>query len=306
MCDDGLSGERGQQEITDTMTAILLDGRAVARRLRAALRDEIAAFGAQHGYPPRLSVVQVAGDAAADSYVRSIRKQCESTGIAFQHEHLPADTPQPTLNATLDRLSHDAEVQGILLELPLPAHLDLHQALFHLDFRKDVDGIHPTNAGLLSQGQPAMAACAPEGGMVLLEEYDIALAGKHVAMVGWGASVGRPLTGMLLRANATVTVCHSQTIGLAEIVRGCDIVAVAVGQRNLITGDMLRSGAVVLDFGINVGDDGAIVGDVHFDSASAVVSAITPVPGGTGPMTNLILLRNVLKAAHWQIRSPFA
>ncbi len=288
------------------MTATLLDGRTVARKLRAALHAEISAFVAAQGITPCLSVVQVAGDPAADSYVRSIRKQCDSTGIAFQHEYLPADTSQMTLNRLLDRLSDDPAVQGILLQLPLPAQLDLHQALFHLDFRKDVDGIHPINAGLLSQGQPAMAACAPEGGMVLLAEYDIGLAGKHVAMVGWGASVGRPLTGMLLRANATVTVCHSQTRGLAEILRGCDIVAVAVGHANLITGDMLRPGAVVLDFGINVREDGAMVGDVEFASASAVAGAITPVPGGTGPMTNLILLRNVLKAAHWQIQSPFA
>jgi methylenetetrahydrofolate dehydrogenase (NADP+)/methenyltetrahydrofolate cyclohydrolase len=287
------------------MTAILLDGRSVARTRRAALRERIIGLHAEHGIVPCLAVVQVAGDPAADAYVRSIRKQCEQVSIVFLLEHLPADTSQATLNQTLARLSADPMVQGILLQLPLPDHLDLHHALLHLDFHKDVDGIHPTNAGLLAQGQPAMAACASAGGMALLHHYDIPIEGKHVAMVGWGMAVGRPLTGMLLRANATVTVCHAHTVGLVDILKTCEIVAVAVGHSNLITGEMLRPGAVVLDFGINVQPDESIVGDVDFASASRVASAITPVPGGTGPMTNVILLENVLKATEWQIRPPF-
>ncbi|NJK81559.1 MAG: bifunctional 5,10-methylenetetrahydrofolate dehydrogenase/5,10-methenyltetrahydrofolate cyclohydrolase [Chloroflexaceae bacterium] len=285
------------------MPATLLDGRAVAQQMRATLQDEVGLFQQQYGYPPRLAVVQVAGVAASDRYVRNIRKQCEAVGMAFQLELLPEDVAQAVLEQQLAHLSAEAAVHGILLQLPLPAHLSLQQALFQLDYRKDVDGIHPTNAGLLVQGQPALLPNPPAGGIALLKHYNIPLKGRNVAMVGWGMVVGRPMTALLLRENATVLVCHSQTADIPAILRVCDIVVVAVGKPELITGEMLRPGAVVIDFGINVQPDGSMVGDVDFNSAFELASAITPVPGGTGPMTNVMLLQNVLMAARQQQRN---
>jgi methylenetetrahydrofolate dehydrogenase (NADP+)/methenyltetrahydrofolate cyclohydrolase len=279
------------------MTATILDGRALAKTLREELRADVQTFNADAGAGPALAVVQVVGDPASDRYVRSIQKSCVDIGIAFVHRLLPADTAQSTLEATVRELSADRAISGILLQLPLPAGLVSAGAIAQLDPRKDVDGIHPISAGLLAQGRPSLLPNTPAGGMELLRRNGIALAGKRALVVGRSNIVGKPMALLLLQENATVTIAHSRTPDLAGVVRAADIVVAAVGRAGLITGAMLRPGAVVVDFGINVLDDGAMVGDVDFASAAEVAGAITPVPGGTGPVTNVMLLRNVLQAA---------
>lgn len=279
------------------MTATILDGRALAQELRAELQADVAAFTGQNGRPPQLAVVQVQGDAASDRYVRSIRKICDSMGVAFQLAHLSADVAQTRLDATIGALSADENIHGVLIQMPLPAPLSAEQAVMHLDYRKDVDGIHPISAGLLAQGRSALVPNTPAGGMELLRRYGIELAGRRAAVVGRSAVVGRPMAALLLHANATVTICHSRTRDLGAVLRECEVVAVATGRPGLVTGAMLRPGAVVVDFGVNVQPEGGIVGDVDFASAVEVAGAITPVPGGTGPVTNVMLLRNVLTAA---------
>ena len=279
------------------MTATILDGRALAKTLREELRAEIQTFIADTGVTPALAVVQVAGDAASDRYVRGIQKACADTGIDFVHRLLPADTAQSTLEAAVGDLSGDGAISGILLQLPLPASLSSARAIARLDPRKDVDGVHPTSAGLLMQGLPSLIPNTPAGGMELLRRNGIALAGKRAVVVGRSNIVGKPMALLLLQENATVTIAHSRTPDLAGLVREAQIVVAAVGRAGLITGAMLRPGAAVVDFGINVLADGAMVGDVDFASAAEVAGAITPVPGGTGPVTNVMLLRNVLQAA---------
>lgn len=282
------------------MTAKILDGRALAKELREELRTEVAAFTRDHKYAPLLAVVQVQGDAASDRYVRSIRKICDAVGFAFRLEQLPADGSQVELEASISMVSLDANVHGVLIQMPLPPHLSAEQAVMHLDYRKDVDGIHPMSAGLLAQGRAALVPNTPAGGMELLRRYNIDIAGRHAAIIGRSAVVGRPMAALLLNANVTVTICHSRTSDLGAILHTCDLVVTAVGRPGLITGSMLRPGTVVVDFGINLLPDGTMAGDVDFASAVEVASAITPVPGGTGPVTNVMLLRSVLIAARKQ------
>lgn len=279
------------------MNATILDGRVLAKQLREGLRAAILDFTATHRNAPALAVVQVSGDAASDSYVRSISKACEAVGIRFIHQLLPAGTAQATLEAVLKGLSANREVDGILLQLPLSSGLNAHRAVALIDPRKDVDGATPTSAGLLAQGLPSLLPNTPAGGMELLRRYTIPLAGKRAVVVGRSNIVGKPMALLLLHEHATVTIAHSRTPDLAAVVREADIVVAAVGKPGLITGDMLKPGAIVIDFGINMRDDGTMVGDVDFASAAEVAGAITPVPGGTGPVTNMMLLRNVLQAA---------
>jgi methylenetetrahydrofolate dehydrogenase (NADP+) / methenyltetrahydrofolate cyclohydrolase len=279
------------------MAATILDGRALAKTMREELRAEVQQFIQIHEAAPTLAVVQVAGDAASDSYVRSINKACEAAGITFLHQLLPGDTPQERLEMTIRTLSADNTVHGVLLQLPLPKGLDATGAIAQLDPRKDVDGVTPTSAGLLAQGLPSLLPNTPAGGMELLRRNGIRLAGQRAVVIGRSNIVGKPMALLLLREHATVTIAHSRTPDLAAVVREADIVVAAVGRAGIITGDMLKPGAVVVDFGINLLDDGRMVGDVDFESAAAVAGAITPVPGGTGPVTNMMLLRNVLQAA---------
>lgn len=279
------------------MTATILDGRALAKTMRDELRAEIQQFTASRGGAPVLAVVQVAGDAASDSYVRSINKACDAVGITFLHHLLPAGTAQARLEMIVRALSADDTVHGVLLQLPLPKDLDATGAIAQLDPRKDVDGVTPTSAGLLAQGLPSLLPNTPAGGMELLRRNGIELAGRRAVVIGRSNIVGKPMALLLLREHATVTIAHSRTRDLAAVAREADIVAAAVGRAGIITGGMLKPGAVVVDFGINVLDDGRMVGDVDFESAAMVAGAITPVPGGTGPVTNVMLLRNVLQAA---------
>jgi methylenetetrahydrofolate dehydrogenase (NADP+)/methenyltetrahydrofolate cyclohydrolase len=284
------------------MTATILDGRALAKTLREELRGEIQRFAAASGITPTLAVVQVAGDAASERYVRTIDKACSDVGITFVHRLLPADTPQALLEAAMRELSDDSAVSGILLQLPLPPGRSAIDVISQLDPRKDVDGVHPTNTGLLAQGLPSLIPNTPAGGMELLRRNGIAFVGKHAVVVGRSNIVGKPMALLLLHEHATVTIAHSRTHDLAAVVRQADIVVAAVGRAGLITGAMLRRGAVVVDFGINVLENGTMVGDVEFASAAEVAGAITPVPGGTGPVTNVMLLRNVLQAARDLVR----
>jgi methylenetetrahydrofolate dehydrogenase (NADP+) / methenyltetrahydrofolate cyclohydrolase len=284
------------------MTATILDGRALAKTLREELRTKIQTYIAHASAPPTLAVVHIAGDAASDRYVRSIQKACADVGIAFVHRLLPANISQSLLDAAVRDLSADRAVSGILIQLPLPAGLASASAINQLDPRKDVDGVHPLSAGLLAQGLPCLLPNTPAGGMELLRRNGIALAGKHAVVVGRSNIVGKPMALLLLQEHATVTIAHSRTPDLAEVVRAAEIVVAAVGRAGLITGKMLRPGAVVVDFGINVLEDGTMVGDVDFASAAEVAGAITPVPGGTGPVTNVMLLRNVLQAARRELK----
>jgi methylenetetrahydrofolate dehydrogenase (NADP+)/methenyltetrahydrofolate cyclohydrolase len=221
--------------------------------------------------------------------------------VAFQLERLPEGVSQQALEQCVRALSADPMVHGILIEMPLPTHLSTQRVVLCLDHRKDVDGIHPLNVGLIAQGRPALIPNTPAGGMELLHRYGIELARKRAAVVGYSDVVGRPMAELLLADHATVTICHIHTPDLAAVLRECEVVVVAVGKAGLVTGSMLRPGAVVIDFGINVGPDGNIVGDVDFASAIDVASAITPVPGGTGPVTNIMLLRNLCIALHRQM-----
>lgn len=279
------------------MSAMILDGRALAKSLRDELRDQVQQHVAGGGAAPALAVIQVAGDAASDSYVRSIARACESVGALFQHQLLPPETSQEALEAAVRVASDDPTIHGILLQLPLPKGLDAGRVIAQLDPRKDVDGVTPTSAGLLAQGLPCLLPNTPAGGMELLRRNGVAIAGKRAVVVGRSNIVGKPMALLLLHEHATVTIAHSRTPDLAAVVRAADIVAAAVGRAELITGAMLKPGAVVIDFGINVLADGRLVGDVEYASAAEVAGAITPVPGGTGPMTNMMLLRNLLQAA---------
>ena len=279
------------------MTATILDGRALAKTLREEIRAEVQAFAAARGIAPALAVLQVAGDAASDSYVRSIGKACEGVGARFVHQLLPAEIGQAALEAAVRAASDDLGIHGVLLQLPLPKGLDAAAVIAQLDPRKDVDGVTPTSAGLLAQGLPALLPNTPAGGMELLRRHGVQLVGKRAVVVGRSNIVGKPMALLLLHEHATVTIAHSRTPDLAAVVREADIVAAAVGRAGLITGAMLKPGAVVVDFGINVLEDGRMVGDVDYASASEVAGAITPVPGGTGPVTNMMLLRNLLLAA---------
>jgi methylenetetrahydrofolate dehydrogenase (NADP+)/methenyltetrahydrofolate cyclohydrolase len=279
------------------MAATILDGRALAKTLREELRADIKSFIDQAGAAPALAVVQVAGDPASERYVRAIRKSCDDTGIAFVERVLPAGIDQAALDATVAELSGDDHIDGVLIQMPLPHGLDAGSAIARLDPRKDVDGVHPTSAGLLAQGRPGLVPNTPAGGMELLRRNNIRLAGTRAVVVGRSNIVGKPMALLLLQEHATVTIAHSRTPDLAAVLREADVVVAAVGRAGLITGAMLRPGATVIDFGINVLDDGSVVGDVDFASAAEVAGALTPVPGGTGPVTNVMLLRNVLHAA---------
>jgi methylenetetrahydrofolate dehydrogenase (NADP+)/methenyltetrahydrofolate cyclohydrolase len=279
------------------MTARILDGRALAQELRRETELLINDLTTRRGRAPSLGVIQVGQDPASSRYVRTIAKLCQGVGAAFHLEALPADASQDDLLTTIASLNHNPSVDGILIQMPLPPHLDTTGAIFALDHRKDIDGVHPINAGLLAQGRPGIVPNTPAGGMELLRRSAIPLRGMRAAVVGRSPIVGRPMAQLLLHADATVTICHSQTVDLAAVLRECDLICVAAGRPNLITAAMVRPGATVIDFGTNVRADGSLVGDVDFAAVAEVAGAITPVPGGTGPITNMMLLKNLIAAA---------
>jgi methylenetetrahydrofolate dehydrogenase (NADP+) / methenyltetrahydrofolate cyclohydrolase len=278
------------------MSAVILDGKALAARIRGELTEEVRRLR-DRGVEPGLAVVLVGEDPASQIYVRNKTAACAQAGIRTFDHRLPATTSEGQLLALVATLNADPSVDGILIQLPLPSGLDARRILPAVDPRKDVDGIHPENVGRLLMGVPRFVACTPFGVMKLVAEAGLPLAGANAVVVGRSNMVGKPMAALLLAADATVTVCHSKTRDLAAIVGRADLVVAAVGRAEMVRGDWIKPGAVVIDVGINRRADGKLLGDVEFAAASARASAITPVPGGVGPMTIAMLLANTVTAA---------
>lgn len=282
------------------MPATLLDGNAFAKELKARIAADVAAFVAQGGPQPTLAAVLVGADPASQVYIKHKRKACEQLGLASRFLPLPAETSQGELLAHVTALNADMDVHGILVQLPLPKHIDTTTVLDAISPLKDVDAFHPENVGRLSQGRPRFAPCTPAGIVELLKKYQIPVAGRHAVIVGRSDIVGKPMGLLLVQrgeaADATVTIAHSRTPDLGSITRQADILIVAIGKANFITADMVRPGAVVIDVGMNRLETG-LVGDVDFAAVKEVASAITPVPGGVGPLTVTMLMQNTLTAA---------
>ncbi|HMO14287.1 MAG TPA: bifunctional methylenetetrahydrofolate dehydrogenase/methenyltetrahydrofolate cyclohydrolase FolD [Pirellulaceae bacterium] len=288
------------------MTAKILDGRETAKTIQAEIRERVSAFRASGGPTPTLAAVLVGDDPASHVYVSNKQKACERAGISSQLHRLDAASSSEAICDVVQSLNQDSDVHGILVQLPLPRHVDAERILDLVDPLKDVDAFHPENVGLLSQGRPRYLPCTPHGIIQILHRYQIDCAGKHVVVIGRSDIVGKPIA-MLLSAkdsplgpgvcNATVTLCHSRTPDLKAFTRQADVVVAAIGKADFVNGDMLKPGAVVIDVGINRTEQG-LTGDVDFASASQVASYITPVPGGIGPLTVSMLLENTLEAAN--------
>ncbi|MFQ1061518.1 bifunctional methylenetetrahydrofolate dehydrogenase/methenyltetrahydrofolate cyclohydrolase FolD [Bordetella trematum] len=278
------------------MTASIIDGAALSQRIREDVAQRVAALTEQ-GVRPGLAVVLVGEDPASQVYVRNKVAACEKAGLHSVKEQYPADLSEADLLARIDALNRDPSIHGILVQLPLPGHLDAHKVIEAIAPEKDVDGFHISNAGLLMTGQPLFRPCTPYGVMKMLQAQDVALRGAEAVVVGASNIVGKPMAMLLLAAGATVTLCNSKTRDLAAHTRRADVLVVATGRPRMITGDMVKPGAVVIDVGINRGEDGKLCGDVDFASAAEVAGAITPVPGGVGPMTIAMLLVNTVEAA---------
>ena len=278
------------------MTATIIDGAAVAAAVRAQVARDAAALEAATGHRPGLVTILVGDDPASEVYVRNKIKACAEAGMESFHEPMPATSTQAEVLAMVDRMNADDRVDGILVQSPLPEGLDFKQVLERIDPRKDVDGFHPTNVGRLVANRPGLVACTPKGVMALLDHAGVELEGAGAVVVGRSDIVGKPVALLLLHRSATVTVCHSRTRDLAAVTRPADVLIAAVGRPEMITGEMVKPGATVIDVGVNRTDAG-LRGDVHFDSVSAVAGALTPVPGGVGPMTIAMLLRNTVDAA---------
>ncbi len=291
------------------MAAQILDGRTIAKEIQAELAAEAAAFKEKYGIAPTIAVVRAGEDPASVSYANAIKKTFEGQGFGFRLHVLPETASQEEMIKLVKELSADPNVHGIILQEPFPKGWDEALIKESLDPAKDVDGVHPVNAGRLAQVAPVgrppgvldyFVPATPLGGLELLKRYGIAISGKRAVVVGRSNIVGKPMALLLLREDATVTICHSRTPDLGAVCREADILCVAVGRAKLITADMVKPGAIVVDFGVNF-VDGKMVGDVDFEAVKEVAGAITPVPGGTGPMTNAMLLKNVLEAARRQV-----
>jgi methylenetetrahydrofolate dehydrogenase (NADP+)/methenyltetrahydrofolate cyclohydrolase len=278
------------------MAAEIIDGKAIAARLRAKVAEDVAAFATEHGRPPGLATVLIGDDPASAVYVGGKQKASREVGIEPFDHRLPADTPRAEVVALLDRLNADPAVNGILVQLPVPDHLDGVELTGMVDPGKDVDGLTPISAGLLALGREGLRSCTPTGVMDLLAAVDTELEGAEAVVIGRSNLFGKPMAQLLLQANATVTVCHSRTRDLPAVARRADVLIAAVGRAEMVRGDWVKPGAVVIDVGMNRGE-GRVVGDVAFAEAAEVARAITPVPGGVGPMTIACLLRNTLQAA---------
>ncbi|MEO8606686.1 MAG: bifunctional 5,10-methylenetetrahydrofolate dehydrogenase/5,10-methenyltetrahydrofolate cyclohydrolase [Chloroflexota bacterium] len=287
------------------MTATIIDGKVVADRMQSEIAAEVAQFKVETGYVPGLGVVLVGDDPASHMYVRMKRKACDKVGMHSVGHILPADSSQETIEAAVQSLNDDPLIHGILVQLPMPKGIDEERVLRLVSLEKDVDGFHPINVGLLAQKgrEPFFTPATPTGCMVLVKEAGAVIEGANAVVIGRSNIVGLPVALMLMKANATVTVCHSRTKDIADIVRRADIVIAAIGQPEYVKGAWLKPGAVVIDVGTNKVDDASTekgykyVGDVEYESAVQVAGAITKVPGGVGPMTITMLLSNTLKAA---------
>ena len=278
------------------MTAQLIDGVALSKTLRADVAIRAAALRAR-GVVPGLAVVLVGDNPASQVYVRNKVKACEDSGLHSVLERYPATLGEADLLGRIDALNRDPAIHGILVQLPLPAHIDAHKVIEAISPAKDVDGFHVASAGALMVGQPGFWPCTPYGCMKMLESIDYDLRGKHAVVIGRSNIVGKPMALMLLQKNATVTICHSATQDLKALTLQADVIVAAVGKRNVLTADMVKPGAVVIDVGMNRDEQGKLCGDADFEGVREVAGYITPVPGGVGPMTITMLLVNTLEAA---------
>ena len=278
------------------MSAQLIDGNALAQHWREQVARDCVALQAR-GVKPGLAVLLVGDNPASQVYVRNKVKACEQAGLHSVLEQLPADLSEADLLARVNALNRDPLIHGILVQLPLPAHIDAHKVIEAIDPAKDVDGFHVASAGALMTGLPGFWPCTPHGCMKMLESINYPLSGKHAVVIGRSNIVGKPMALMLLAQNATVTICHSRTVNLKAITLQADVIVAAVGQRNTVTADMVKPGAVVIDVGMNRNESGKLCGDVDFEAVRQVAGHITPVPGGVGPMTIAMLLVNTLESA---------
>jgi methylenetetrahydrofolate dehydrogenase (NADP+)/methenyltetrahydrofolate cyclohydrolase len=282
------------------MSATIIDGKAIGAAVRAEVAQEVVALAQKTGRRPGLATVLVGEDPASAVYVANKRKACAEVGIADHHRHLPADVTQHEVATLLEQLAADPEVSGILLQLPLPGHLDAAPLTAQIPPGKDVDGLTPLSAGLLAKGLPGLRPCTPVGIIELLDRHEVPLEGAEAVVVGRSDLVGKPVAALLLGRNATVTMCHSRTRELARVCSRADVLIAAVGAAGLIGADHVKPGAAVIDVGMNRTDEG-LRGDVDFDAVKERAGLLTPVPGGVGPMTIAMLLRNTLQAARAQL-----
>lgn len=276
--------------------AEIIDGKAVAKKIRKELKKEVEELKTNE-ITPKLAVIMVGDNSASQVYVRNKSKACEKAGIEFEEFLFDKDTTEEKLLDTIDMLNKDESVHGILLQSPVPKHINIQKAFEKISPKKDVDGFNAVNVGKLSIGQDAFISCTPYGIIKMLEEYNIETEGKHAVILGRSNIVGKPMIQCMLNKNATVTVCHSKTKNIAEITRNADILIAAIGKPKFVTEDMVKNDVVVIDVGINRMEDGTLCGDVDFENVSKKASYITPVPGGVGPMTIAMLIYNVVKAA---------
>lgn len=279
--------------------ATIIDGKELAKRIRENLKKECEELK-KEGIIPKFAVILVGDNPASKVYVRNKSKAAEETGIIFEEHLLDANIEQKQLIDLIEKLNHQKDIHGILLQSPLPNHLDINEAFRAIAPEKDVDGFHPTNVGKLVLGQDTFVSCTPYGIMKMLEEYKIDLEGKNVVIIGRSNIVGKPLYQCCLNKNATVTTCHSKTKDITAYTKKADVIMVAIGKPKFLTKDMVKEGAVVIDVGINRTEGKKIIGDVDFEEVEKIASYITPVPGGVGPMTIAMLMNNVIKAARQQ------
>jgi methylenetetrahydrofolate dehydrogenase (NADP+)/methenyltetrahydrofolate cyclohydrolase len=282
------------------MTAQLIDGNALSKQLRTDVAARVTALKAK-GITPGLAVILVGDNAASQVYVRNKVKACEDTGMHSVLETWPATMTEAELLARVDAMNRDPSIHGILVQLPLPAHMNAQRVIEAISPEKDVDGFHIASAGALMTGLPGFWPCTPYGCMKMLESIGYELKGKHAVVIGRSNIVGKPMAMMLLQQNATVTICHSATKDLKAMTLQADVIVAAVGKRNVLTADMVKPGAVVLDVGMNRNDEGKLCGDVDFAGVKEVAGYITPVPGGVGPMTITMLMVNTLESAERQV-----
>lgn len=276
--------------------AYTLDGKELAKKIRMELKKEVSELKNQNIFP-KLAVIMVGDDSSSKIYVRNKSNACEEVGIEYEEYLLKEETEMEELLDLIDKLNNDPTIHGILVQSPIPKHLDINKAFRTISEKKDVDGFHPINVGKLCLGQNTFVSCTPFGIMKILEEYNIEIEGKNAVIIGRSNIVGKPMLQCLMSKNATVTVCHSKTKNLPEIVKNADIVVAAIGKAKFVKEDMIKKDAVVIDVGINRGADGKLCGDVDFEGVSKKASYITPVPGGVGPMTIAMLMNNIVKAA---------
>ena len=276
--------------------AVIIDGKSLAKKIRLELKEEANKLKAK-GIVPKLAVIMVGDDKASKIYVKNKSRACEEIGIEYEEFLLGDNISMDELLELIDTLNNRDDIHGILLQSPIPKHLDINKAFNKIDYKKDVDGFNPINVGKLVIGEDCFISCTPFGVIKMLEEYGIEIEGKNAVVVGRSNIVGKPLAQCLLSKNATVTICHSRTKNIHEITSNADILVAALGKPGYIKEHMVKDGAVVIDVGINRNEDGKIVGDVDFEPVSAKAKYITPVPGGVGPMTIAMLMTNVIKAA---------